>query len=73
MDKSLDPNGIIPIIVSYDGTWYRRGHSSHHGVGVVIELHTGLVIDTYVVINYCAKCSVSMPATSDPTYSDWCK
>ena len=73
MDKSLDPNGNIPIIVSYDGTWHRRGHSSHHGVGVVIELHTGLVIDTYVVSNYCAKCSVSMPATSDPTYSDWCK
>ena len=71
-DSSLDPDGVIPIIVSYDGTWHKRGHSSHYGVGVVIELHTGLVIDTYVVSNYCVKCT-KMPDPSHPTYAQWCK
>jgi len=35
----------IDICVTYDGTWHKRGHSSHHGVGVIIDLATGLIID----------------------------
>ena len=71
MDSNLDPDSTIPIIVSYDGTWHKRGHSSHYGVGVVIELYTGLVIDTHVVSNYCAKC-VKRPDPNDPKYEQWC-
>ena len=71
MDSKLDPDSTIPIIVSYDGTWHKRGHSIHYGVGVVIELYTGLVIDTHVVSNYCAKC-VKRPDPNDPKYEQWC-
>ena len=71
LDTALDPNGIIPIIVSYDGTWHRRGHSSHHGVVVVIELYTGLV--RHICCNYCSKCTTSKPDSSHPTYDEWCK
>ena len=55
-DGSLTNDSIIDIGVSYDGSWHRRGYSSHYGVGTIIELHTGLVIDTYVMSNYCSIC-----------------
>ena len=47
---------IIDISVSYDGSWHRRGYSSHFGVDTIIELQTGLVIDTHVMSNHCYMC-----------------
>lgn len=41
------------IDVIYDGTWITRGHTSHVGVGCVIELYSGLVLDHCVLYNYC--------------------
>ena len=52
MDKSLGPDSIILIVVSFDGVWHKCGHSSHYEVRVIIELHTGLVLDSHVVSNY---------------------
>ena len=40
-----DENGILDIGVSYECTWQKRGHSSHNGIGSVIDLLTGLPID----------------------------
>ncbi|GFV72117.1 uncharacterized protein TNCV_2460501 [Trichonephila clavipes] len=37
-------NGVIDITVSYDGTWQKRGHSSLYGIGIVIDILTGLII-----------------------------
>ncbi|XP_055901095.1 uncharacterized protein LOC129928829 isoform X2 [Biomphalaria glabrata] len=34
--------GITDCGVSVDGTWQRRGHSSHHGVVTAISIETGL-------------------------------
>ena len=35
-----DKEGIRDVAVSYDGTWQRRGHSSHNGIGIAIDLLT---------------------------------
>ena len=43
----MDDAGVIDITVSFDGTWQKRGFTSHHGVGVAIEVQTRLVIDSY--------------------------
>ena len=48
---------VKDIAVTYDGTWQKRGHSSHNGVGVVIDLHTGLVLDYEVLSNFCSACA----------------
>ncbi|KAH9381902.1 hypothetical protein HPB48_015378 [Haemaphysalis longicornis] len=58
------------IAVSYDGSWMTRGHSSHIGVGTVIELFTGLVLDYVVLSNFCAGCERA-PKESDPAYEEW--
>ncbi|XP_077521463.1 uncharacterized protein LOC144132728 [Amblyomma americanum] len=58
------------IAVSFDGSWMTRGHSSHIGVGTVIELFTGLVLDFVVLSNFCAGCEQG-PKEDDPTYPSW--
>ena len=45
------------IAVSFDGSWQKRGHSSHNGVGAAIACDTGLVLDTEVISNYCIGCT----------------
>lgn len=49
--KSKDD--ILDIAVSFDGTWHKRGHTSKHGVGIVIDVTTGLAIDFHVASTYC--------------------
>ncbi|KAK3889782.1 hypothetical protein Pcinc_006343 [Petrolisthes cinctipes] len=52
-----DPtNYLLDIVVSYDGTWMTRGHTSHIGAGIVIEVDTGMVIDFEVLSNFCQVC-----------------
>ncbi|KAJ8389225.1 hypothetical protein AAFF_G00122450 [Aldrovandia affinis] len=29
-----DPDAVINISVSFDGTWHKRGFTSHYGIGV---------------------------------------
>ncbi|GBN05174.1 hypothetical protein AVEN_230511-1 [Araneus ventricosus] len=52
---SRNDNDIIDIGVSYDGSWLTRGHTSNTGVGCVIDLLTGFVIDFEVMSNVCMK------------------
>lgn len=60
----------VRTTVIYDGTWHRRGHVSHHGVGVAIDLETGLVIDFEVLSNYCHGCATG-PRPTDAKYNAW--
>ncbi|CAN7945252.1 unnamed protein product [Ixodes hexagonus] len=45
------------VAVMFDGTWQKRGHKSHNGVGTAISVDTGLCLDTEVLSNYCLSCS----------------
>ena len=56
----------------YDGTWHKRGHSSHYGVGIGIDLETGFVIDFEVLSNYCHGCATG-PSPTDRRYPAWKK
>ena len=50
---------IIDITVSYDGTWQKRGHTSLFGIGIVIDLLTGLVIDYEILSKYYSECNIA--------------
>ena len=54
-----DKEGILDIEVSFDGTWQKRGHTSHYGAAAVIECHTGFIVDYEVLSNFCHWCSKS--------------
>ena len=46
----------VDIAVSFDGTWQKRGHTSHNGIGIAIDLLTGYVVDLEVFSNICVHC-----------------
>ncbi|KAM7314836.1 uncharacterized protein ISCGN_004620 [Ixodes scapularis] len=43
--------------VMFDGTWQKRGHKSHNGVGAAVSVDTGLCLDFEVLSNFCLACS----------------
>ncbi|GFV57006.1 uncharacterized protein TNCV_1678871 [Trichonephila clavipes] len=49
-------SAITDIDVTFDGTWLTRGHSSQIGVGCVIDLLTGFVMDFEVMSKRCIEC-----------------
>lgn len=61
----IDEEEILDIAVSFDGTWHKRGRTSHHGVGVCIEIETGFVIDFEVLTNFCSVCQRNDGASED--------
>ena len=63
-----DGNGILNIGVSFDGSWQKRGYSSHNGMGSVIDLLTGLPIDYEVLSNFCFKCKAAEEKEIDPVW-----
>ncbi len=58
LDPDFPADQPVPITVSFDGTWQKRGHTSMYGVAAVIEVVTGLVIDYVVLSTYCHSCSL---------------
>ena len=73
MDSSITDQDIIDIAVSYDGTWQHRGYSSKFGVGICVDLVTGLVVDYEVKSKYCATCArkQSEMNTKSKEYQEW--
>ena len=45
MDSSIEGDDTINLTVSYDGPRMTRGHKSQYGIGCVIQVMTGFVID----------------------------
>lgn len=64
----LNPVGNIDVV--FDGSWMTRGRSSHIGVGCIVELYSGLVIDHVVFSNFCLGCALG-PQSDEEGYSDW--
>ena len=54
--KEDDVLDVLDVAVSYDGTWHQRGHTSNHGIGAVISIETGEVIDREVLSKVCKEC-----------------
>lgn len=61
------------IGVSYDGSWQRRGYSSLNGVGTIISVDTGKILDTTILSRYCKTCAVNenMKTEKPDEYENW--
>ncbi|GBN93597.1 hypothetical protein AVEN_174388-1 [Araneus ventricosus] len=53
---SKNDSNIVDIGVSYDGSWLTRGQTSNIGIGCVIDLLTGFLIDFEVMPKRCEEC-----------------
>ncbi|KYN50131.1 hypothetical protein ALC62_00159 [Cyphomyrmex costatus] len=54
--ENIESQEMTNITVSYDGSWLTRGHTSLLGVGCVIDVLTGYVIDFEIMTKYCHEC-----------------
>ena len=68
---STDIPKVLDITVSYDGTWHTRGHTSMYGVGCVIDVLTGFVIDYQVMSKLCFGCSRAKKRLSARDFKQW--
>ncbi|GFU99766.1 uncharacterized protein TNCV_1918781 [Trichonephila clavipes] len=59
-DEEKKEMGVLDITVSFDGSWQKRGYKSLYGIGVVIDLLTGLVIDYEILSKYCTECTAAV-------------
>lgn len=73
LNPHLAGEEILNIAVSYDGTWHKRGHTSHYGMGIAIDVLTGLVIDFHILSRYCSACDQNKKILGDKTkeYEEW--
>ena len=55
--KEAENQELADCSVSFDGTWQRRGHASHHGVVTAVSVDTGKCVDVEVLSNICKGCS----------------
>ena len=49
IDPSIGHDDTIDLTISFDGSWVTRGHKSLYGIGCVVEVITGLVINLQVM------------------------
>lgn len=50
-------NDVVEIGVSYDGTWSKRGYTANFGIGFVISVDTGEILDYDFESKLCMECS----------------
>lgn len=73
LEPTLEIKKPLDITVSYDGSWQKRGFTSKYGIGCVIELITGLVIDFEVISKYCRVCEKKKSELGEDSeeYEEW--
>ena len=70
--KNARDGEVISAAVTFDGTWAKRGYSSHYGVQAA--LLNGRVIDFQLLCTYCKSCQLMEESGVDKdtvVYLDW--
>ena len=64
-NQEIDEGQPVDILVSFDGTWAKRGFTSLTGVVFVISTDTGEVLDCHVLSKSCQKCALKRSKCHD--------
>ena len=70
-DSSQPDESVLPVSVSFDSTWEKRGFTSNHGVGFVISTDTGKVLDYAVISKACNACKINQKRLSQEELELW--
>ena len=49
-------DNTIDVAVFYDGTWHYKSFKSCHGVGIMVSIDTGEILDAEVISKTCETC-----------------
>ena len=73
LNSELEVNNdkVFDVAVSYDGTWSKRGFTANHGVGVVISVDTGEVLDIEVLSKVCEICKQNKAKRDESAFEEW--
>ena len=71
LNPSIDEDGPIDITVSFGGSWMTRGHRSNYGIGCVVEVVTGLVLDLAILSLYCQGCAMASTCYGGKHTAKW--
>ena len=72
LNPDLKDEIIIDIGVSYDGSWHTRGFQSQLGLGIVIDILTGLAIDYVILSKYCEFCTkMKQKLQNEADFKNW--
>ena len=69
--KEIIENDAGECGISIDGTWQKRGYSSHNGVVMAISLDTKKCLDVEVLSDKCQQCLKWSKKQNDPKYEEW--
>lgn len=71
--NELTKDSVIDLAVSFDGSWHKRGFTSNYGVGSVIHIDTGLVLDYCVLSKFCRNCAMTENTLGEgsPEFNIW--
>ena len=58
-DPPITDDIILDLTVTFDGSWMKRGHNSLYGIGCVVDVETGLVLDLALLSLYCQRCAIA--------------
>ncbi|KAJ8051080.1 hypothetical protein HOLleu_04515 [Holothuria leucospilota] len=64
---------VVDFPVSFDGTWSKRGFTANYGVGFVMSLDTGEVLDYSLKTKYCHQCASQKLPKESEEYKLWYK
>ena len=71
---SLINSMTLHILIA--GSWHTRGHTSSLGIGIVVDMHTGLIVDYEVLSKRCMICEkmknkVKKKTITEEKYMQW--
>ncbi len=67
--REQNPQSVIVIQVTFDGTWQKRGFTSLYSG--VIDILTGQALDYVVLSKYCHTCAVNKAKLSEADFLKW--
>ncbi len=70
-ERTLQEDSIIDVAVTFDGTWFKRGFTANHGIGVVISADTGEVLDIVVLSKICELCKKNKSHNTKEDFQIW--
>ena len=69
--KEVCANDMGECGISLDGSWQKRGHTSHNGVVTAISLDTKKYLDVEVMSDKCKACQKWQNRVNDVKYPEW--
>jgi hypothetical protein len=71
--KRCEPNDVLDLTVSLDGSWKKRGHQSMYGIVFLIETDSAYCLDSEILSKRCEICEAKESTLTSAQFKSWIK